>query len=88
MKEKRQGYRPTLHSGVQEGRRQPGLCCDGGRFLGGFASFLEQLAFGADPIFERVAGGAVAFEVNFVGALRDFLLRRKFFGGEGVAFRR
>jgi len=49
---------------------------------------LEHFAFGADPVFERVAGSAVAFEIDFVGALRDFLLRGKFLGGGGFTFRR
>jgi hypothetical protein len=65
----------------------PGLSSDRVGFLGGFARFLEKLAFGADPVFERVAGGAVALKIDFIGALRDLLLRGKFFGGGGFTFR-
>lgn len=64
------------------------LGCGGGGFLGRFAGLMQDFVFGADPIFEGVAGSAIALEIDFVGALRDFLLRGKFFGGGRFAFRR
>jgi hypothetical protein len=72
--------------GEREGGRPPELRCGGSSFFCGFARFCENFAFGADPVFERVAGSTVAFEVDFVSALRDFFLRGKFLGGEGFTF--
>jgi len=69
-------------------RYQPGLCRYLGGFFGGFARFLEDFAFGADPVFQGIAGSAVALEVDFIGALRDFFLWGKFFGGRRITFRR
>jgi len=63
------------------------LGCGGG-FLRRFAGLLQDFVFGADPIFEGVAGSAVALELDFVGALRDLLSRGKFLGGWGFSFRR
>ena len=59
-----------------------------GGLFGGFAGLLEDFALGADPVFQGVAGSAVALEIDFVGALRDFLLRGRFFGGGRFALRR
>ena len=61
-----------------------GRCRSG--FLGGLAGFLKKLAFGADPVFERIAGSALALKINFISALGDFFLGGKFFGGRGFTF--
>src|SRR5580704_19787906 len=44
------------------------LSGDGCGFLRGFAGLRKNFAFGADPVFEWVTGGAVALEVDFVRA--------------------
>ena len=72
----------------QEIYRRMKLGCGSGGFLRRFAGLLQDFVFGTDPIFEGVAGSAVALEIKFVGALRDLLLRGKFFGGGRLAFRR
>jgi len=64
------------------------LGCGGGGFFGGFARFRENFAFGANPVFERIAGSAVALEIDFVSALRNLFLRGKFLGGWSFTFRR
>lgn len=62
--------------------------CDGGVFLGGPTCLLQDFALCADPVFQRIAWSAIALEIEFVSALRDFFLRGKLFGGGRFALRR
>ncbi len=77
-----------LRKSERQAGRLPESGRDAGGFFGGFARFCENFAFGANPVFERVTRSTVAFEVDFVGALRDFFLRGKFFDRGGFTFRR
>lgn len=53
---------------------------------------VEQLAFGAGPIFEGVAGCATTFQIDLIGAQRDLFARGNGFRagfarlGDGVFF--
>ena len=41
----------------------------------------ENFSFGSDPVFEWVAGSAVALAIDFVSAKSDFVVRGQFEGG-------
>jgi len=58
-----------------------------GRLACRFAVFLGEFAFGADPVFERIAGSAIALEKNFVGADLNFFGCGMLLGGTRLARR-
>jgi hypothetical protein len=74
-REKPQGFRPAWGE-----YRQRGLSCSCGGFLDSFATLLKDFALGANPVFQRVPGSAIALEINLVSAQLDLPLRGEFLG--------
>src|ERR1700739_237421 len=79
------GRATSLQSGApvaDDGRYRSGG--EGDYFGFGARLFLRRgkFAFGAQPVFHRVAGRGAAFEIDFIGAGGNLVLRRfGFFGG-------